>query len=452
MSEELHIPSGLNYGCIQCGESCRMFNEVAVEERSRGKLEAINCAELMAEELRGLPYLVQSPTEKAKQILRRHEGTCVFQTSEGLCGVHKKHGFGQKPQTCQDFPYRFAETPAGTFVGLSFACTAVLQNTGTPLMEQREQLAEHHPRANSVRDCREAVRLTHRHEVSWGAYEALEEDLLAIQRTAAQPFGVRLVAQSMYIDLYASFLRETRDDSIRRRNPALPHDLAGSGRFRADSGVAPDTEVLSMLRRRYLPGDGHRELFRLATRPRSSPALQRAFLGMVIAYRQSLDHKGEKATRLGAITKICRHYLPPLLKLGSVHIEPLKASFEYAEFSRIRYPLEESEALVELMQRYLDHTLFRKDLLGAESVWLGQRFMLMHFALARWYATGRASIGGLGEVDEQCLREAIRFVELHYLTHTRFASLFERFPMLGTIIDAVMRKPSFAASMICPAV
>ncbi|MEO8376387.1 MAG: YkgJ family cysteine cluster protein [Candidatus Sumerlaeota bacterium] len=448
-TEHIHLPAGINYGCIQCGQSCKMFNEVSVEEKSRAKIEEIDYRALMHPDTRELSFLVKSPSTGEKDILRRHCGTCVFQREDGLCGVHAAHGFLQKPQTCQDFPFRYAETPAGAFVGLSFACTAVLQNAGPTVAGQRDALAQNRPRANAVLNFRGDVRLTHRHEISWEAYELLEEDLRRILHGEGEALEMRLIAQTVYIDLYAAFLREVRGDSLQRAHRPLPTDFgSSSGRFPPDCGPATDAKALLATRKKYITRDGGAELFRLAKKMKGSGGLQRAFIGLITAFRQSLDYKGKKPGRFVTTVKIMRHYMTHALKLGRVTLDPLKEAFDYEAFARIPFDLPAGSDVEELLLRFLDHSLFRKDLLGVESVWLGQRLMLMHYALIRWHAVGKAALLGRPRVDVECLREAIRIVELHYLTHTKIVTLFDKIPSLGMILDAIVRKPAFAPSMM----
>ncbi len=450
--DTFHLPEGLRYGCIQCGQSCKMFHGVTVEERSQRRVEEIDFRSLMPESIRNESFLVPSPTIAEKMILRRHEGTCVFQCADGLCGIHKKHGFAQKPQTCQDFPFRYVETPGGIYVGLSHACTAVLQNVGPAMEEQRASIEEAHPRANSVTNLRDTVRLTHRHEITWDAYLALEGDLRTILHAPGQPLGARLVAQAAYLDLYVMFLREVRSDSIHNRERALPKDLGTTGRFSPDSGKVPDLQVLAALRHKYLEDEHIEDLFRLASRMKGSAALQRAFIGLITAFRQSLDTDGARPTRVGTMLKILRHYLSHALKVGRVNLNALGKEFDYTAFARVRIDMDHGPDGADLLLRFLDHSLFRKDLLTVESVWLGQRLSLMHFALVRWHAVGKAALLGRDAVDEECLREAIRALELHYLTHTKIVTLFDRIPSLGMILDAIVRKPTYAPSMVGPVV
>src|SRR5690606_26786650 len=99
-----------------------------------------------------------------------------------------------------EFPFRYVETANGVFVGLSFACTAVLQNAGPPVGEQAAELEAGFAKSKMILHRREPVRLTNRHEISWDAYLLLEEDLQTIIGTTREPIGLRLAAQATYLD------------------------------------------------------------------------------------------------------------------------------------------------------------------------------------------------------------------------------------------------------------
>ncbi len=440
---EFHLPESQNYHCIQCGRSCGMFMEVPIEPRSETRLGDYDLKSIMPEEIREKAPFHVSPIADERRVILRHAGTCAFQCDDGLCGIHKKWGYDTKPQTCRDFPYRFVETPGGVYVGLSYACTAAQENLGPPVTDQLDELKSEYPVANSRRGDENPVRLSNRHEVSWQAYVDLERDLDSVLTIGDYPFAERLVAKSAYLDLYIAFLREIRGDTGGSETK-LPS--SSTGRFAGDSGRSSDVDVLNTLRQRFMASEA-KELFRLAGRTRGSLPLQRAFLGMITAFRQHLYIKGKRPTRIGTAVGISHHYLRHALKLGSIKLDALKSPFQYKALETIRFDPDGDDALHEMIERFFRHMLFRKDLLLEESVWLAQRLNVMHFALIRWHAIGRASLAGRDTVELEDLREAIRDVELQYIFHTTFGKLFEKLPSLGMILDALIRRPVFAASM-----
>lgn len=97
---------------------------------------ALQCSEA------DLPVSFLSPSERkaglagfSRALEKRPDGRCSYLDGSActLQGV-------AKPAMCQLFPYAFIDTPTGTFVGLSFASTGVLHNSGRLLDEQSDQL------------------------------------------------------------------------------------------------------------------------------------------------------------------------------------------------------------------------------------------------------------------------------------------------------------------------
>lgn len=418
-----------------------MFHEIPIEPRSQQRLLELDFEPLMREPFRDRHPIVPSPVDEKRQMLLLEDGHCVFQNDAGLCSIHAEHGEPTKPQTCQDFPFRYVETPAGIFVGLSFACTAVQANSGAPVIDQRVDLERRRPLSNARLDSAEVPALTVRHEISWEACLALEEDLQRILGVTDRPFGLRLVAQSAYLDLLEAFLREVRGDRPLANSPAAKRP----GLFASNTNV-PDVDVLRTLRGRYLDKENGEPLFRLARKFRGNPTIQRAFLGLITAFRQNLYIRAKRPGRFSTAVRVARHYLTHAGRLGRVELEALGKRFDYADFARIEFPESDAECQ-ELLTRYFRHLVFRKDHLLAPNIWLGHRLMLMHYALLRWHATGLAAQRAVERVDLAILREAVGMVERHYVFHTPFGKLFEDFPVLGMILDAIVKKPIFSASM-----
>jgi lysine-N-methylase len=435
------LPPELNYSCTQCGKSCGLFQEIPIEPRSQERLRGIDFRPLMREAHRHEDPIVPSPTSAKRQMLLQREGHCVFQNDAGLCSVHAAHGEPTKPQTCQDFPFRYVETPAGIYVGLSFACTAVQANTGATVTSQRASLEQGRPLSNARHTSAEMPALTSRHEISWEACLMLDEDLLRILGAGDKPFGLRLVAQSAYLDLLEAFLREVRGDRPLTNSPTATRP----GHFAADTNV-DDVEALRVLRAKYLDAEGGEPIFRLARKVQGNPTIQRAFIGLITAFRQNLYVSGNKPGRFSTGVRVARHYLLHAARLGRVDLEALERRFDYSDFVRITFSAADPEC-EELLARYFRHLIFRKDYLLAPNIWLGHRLMLMHYALIRWHAVGLAAKMGRDRVDVEVLREAVGMVERHYVFHTPFGKLFENLPTLGMILDAIVRKPFYSASM-----
>lgn len=107
-----------------------------IEEDVKRLTSALQCSEA------DLPVSFLSPAERkaglvgfSRALEKRPDGRCSY-LDGSACTLQ---GFA-KPAMCQLFPYAFIDTPTGTFVGLSFASTGVLHNSGRLLDEQSDQL------------------------------------------------------------------------------------------------------------------------------------------------------------------------------------------------------------------------------------------------------------------------------------------------------------------------
>ncbi len=113
------------YSCHGCGNCCRDFT-VQLREADLAKLRAQGWEEKLGmpvtAEFRGTTYLRQ-----------RDDGACVFLMDDGLCRIHKDHGFAEKPIACQLFPFVLVPDDVRTHVGISFACQSVRENKGAEL-------------------------------------------------------------------------------------------------------------------------------------------------------------------------------------------------------------------------------------------------------------------------------------------------------------------------------
>ncbi|MBT9583442.1 YkgJ family cysteine cluster protein [bacterium] len=132
----LHFPAQQNYDCVQCGRSCQAGWDIAVEEPIRQKLE-------------GQPLTLRVIQEHGAALVEKKSGwvlnmtpRCGFLEDDLLCGIHRHLGVEAKPNTCRLFPFILSQTPDGTYVGVSYSCTAARQNSGRSLAEHGVDIAQ----------------------------------------------------------------------------------------------------------------------------------------------------------------------------------------------------------------------------------------------------------------------------------------------------------------------
>lgn len=126
------------YACLQCGKSCgdwRIWVEPpAVESLRRHPLS-------LELKVRGETFL-QAAADGWHHLVHDSQGRCHFLQEDLLCGLHATSGWMAKPRACRQFPFFLIQTPDSIQVGLSFRCTAVLQDHGRDWSDHQSDLQQ----------------------------------------------------------------------------------------------------------------------------------------------------------------------------------------------------------------------------------------------------------------------------------------------------------------------
>lgn len=430
---DLHLPEGMNYSCIQCGRGCLDFDEIRVDPATVERLERLEVDHLIRTEQPGAPPVMENRFSPGEHVLNKTGpcGACVFLTEEKLCGLHSAYGIESKPNACRSFPFGFTETPGGVYACVSFACTAVLQNHGDPVREQEREIRETYEFSPAIRKAPDEILLTAHLPLTWEQYLLIEEDLRELLASTETDFPGGLIAQSSYLWLLKKFLMEARESS----------------------GIEPggsawaNEEPLALFRKSMRgKDDGPKwaRLFSIARKRKSSPVNRRIALGYILSFRKVLENR---SGRLGAAAMVVTTYLRHVRGKGIIELPGQDKSVSYRDIQSVRFDPNQPEQR-ELLRRFHDHCLFRKDLLLLEEVTFAHNVMLMAYALIHWYSAALAVLDGRAEIELEDLREGIRTVEEHYLFHSRFTRLFSDHPLLKSIMESMFRRPSFAFAIV----
>lgn len=179
MSEaELLFPRQ-RYTCIQCGQSCGQWRILVEPER----VESLRRHPL-ALELRVAGQDCLEPVRDASPALEgwyqlRYDAQerCYFLRTDKLCAVHADQGWEAKPRPCRQFPFFLNDTPDGVQVGLSFRCTAVLEDQGVDWQQHRGDLQSLYEGAQYPRLGFEPVQLG-AYRLDWQTYKGWEASWL----------------------------------------------------------------------------------------------------------------------------------------------------------------------------------------------------------------------------------------------------------------------------------
>jgi len=199
----LHLPEEINYECTGCGKCCGGWS-VPMTQNDYERISAVDWSEYdssykMQDLFRELKPYESAGSPYGYAIKEGGDGHCPF-LKDNLCFIHSKHGSTFKPSICQLFPYCFNETPSGIYATVSFVSMGVVNNSGKPLVEQRDYLEsklkefktlfpDHHPNWSNLK-------LAVDKPLTWDEYLEIEEEMLKVWGERDKPLDDRFLAIS----------------------------------------------------------------------------------------------------------------------------------------------------------------------------------------------------------------------------------------------------------------
>lgn len=360
------------------------------------------------------------PVEPGRQILLKTGGLCCFLNAEGLCSIHARCGFENKPLPCQQFPFIFSDTPDAIAVGISFACPSAVENKGRLLSEQVEEIRALLDAGAIVHPFPEALELTEDLAINWAEWLLLEHSLLGLLHRQDLSVAEAMVAANVLLGMANAFARQALSEG------------------KADVGQALRFFAQSMEANRY------ERVIQIARRPSGSSKMQRAFLGMLISFRNTLS---VRRGSFNVVATILGSYSRHLMRRGLIRITPFDKPVSYEDFRSIRFPSRQPWA-EEILRRVMIHAIERKDLLRGGDLMRAHGLLVLHQAMIQWYARLVAAHRGHEAVEREDLVEAVSLAERYYGAHSRFYDLFDQYPVLNGIFYSVLRQKNFAHSML----
>ena len=416
----LNVQPGMIYTCQSSAVCCQTFETITVDPTAR---EALTSPELQKQV--GSKTLVSGDPKGGPHLARTPCGDCVMLTRDHLCAIHSILGAHSKPQVCQDFPFRYTETPGGTFVGLSFVCPSVRGKRGDLLSDQIPYIKEHHSRAVSHRETDPAVHLDEHLQLEWAGYLAFESQLIEILSMHSKPLSHRIAALGVLVNLLPRFVLELHPEFLSKGGQQIPLQTL---------------EVIGATLQR----ENYESLFRIVKKPiKGAQRSRRMFLGMFAVFSNRLQQSSGKAS---VVAGVMGRYLLHAIGLGGVRLKPFPVAVTHAELSKAVIP--DAGPAAELITRYLAHSLFRKDLLLGPSVARRLRLILINAALIPWYAAAHAKSGGRQELTTEDFSEAISHVEKYYGFHSQFYDFFQQNAWFDDVVEGFILKPNFPMIMM----
>lgn len=411
----LHLPEGIAYTCHNEGVCCNVFDTIPVDAGVAATLASIDESTLnqTAGNASDSPVAVDNPAAPpAQKIARKACGACSMLTTEKLCAIHALAGEAAKPRVCQDFPWRFVETPDGVYVGLSFVCPSVRANRGTPVTEQSDQLQSRYRVTGSIRATPGAIPLNARVTLTWSEYLEIESTLTDLLSMQTEPLPVRIIACCLIPGFIDQML------AAQKNAPTEPITIS---------------QITAAMH-----AGGYAHILRLAHKQTPPHARsRRMFLGMFTSFANTLHRRGQG--RLSTVAGVVGQYLRHAAGLGQIKLQPVDSTLARAQIDQAVVP--ETGYAAAQIARYLTHCVFRKDLALSGDLTRRVRLLALNAALIPWYAAALA--GGEAPPTDSQWDEAIGHVERLYGFHSAFYRFFEQNKAFSDIVDSFILKPGY---------
>ena len=421
------IPDESNYDCQMCGKCCLDFWDIPIDDESYEQLNKVHWSEYDKRFDRITPFIEVDKKDQKQSLgdegyqysFQMINNKCCFLASNNQCLIHTHLGHNIKSQICKEFPFRFIDTPRGVYLGLSFACSSIIENRGRSLKEQEESLRNIYQKRFYKSSLSEEISLNNKFDINWDIYLEIEKAIFEILDRDFLSIEKRLIAVQVFLNMITMAL-----DKIVQKSEDFKTDLIPS--------------IIESFRKQ-----NYNLIFSVLSKMKGSQLVQRMILGILISFRSGT---AVKRNRFGTLYFLLKCYLKHSFKLGVINIYPINLKIKYSKLKDIKYPTDDS-FFNYVLTRYLKHLMFRKELLAHRDVIEGFNILLLYFALIKWYAIALAASENAREVSRQNLLNAISLVERYYVFHTNFKQIFTYTPVLSHTFENIFNKKIYAPTI-----
>ena len=391
---ELHVPAFVNYECQLCGFCCRQY-DITFSEEEHKKLSKYNWGKLepVLEGKEWCAPLRRQRSPDAYRLRYTSEGGCIFLSPDNKCLMHRHVGELGKTLGCCVYPFTFADTPTGVYVGCRFSCLAVANALGEPLVRATDALRQ---KLSLVRESgllpryADEVVFAGKRTVPWRDYLRLEEALIRILLRDDLSLARRLFMVHKLIEI----LRKAKLENVRGpKFKELVQILAGG--------------LLSEATKQELPCD--------------PGALQRIlFRQFCFIFQRRQGGAYQEMNLAGRLKTRAQNLKRSILfsfGFGTPRLPDFPAPFPIAEVARVRFrPTGPDDELA--LSRFLAAKIFGKQYFGrlffGYPLLPGLVFLLLSAGAVMWYARAYALAQGRNTTEHEDIIEAIRYVDYCY--------------------------------------
>lgn len=420
------ISNSVKYTCIQCGICCRRNWFIGLDDKSYAQLVELDWSDKSPELAdKQLFQLLPKPLLTGEQYTfsRTKDNNCVFLLPNNRCQIHAQFGFDAKAQVCKEFPFHFMETPDGTVIGLSFACTAVQQQNGLPLDNQFDEIDRIYRTHYRKHRIKEPISLYSGIDISWVEYKFIESSLLQILNDPAYPFETSLIAGSILINVCIS-MKEVERLAERENKP-------------------PQETMRGALNK--LQFDRFKHIFDIALKVKKAKKISRGGLAPFISW---IEFVSQKQSRFALLFNFYRNYLKYRSGRGNVSTHFTNGTeINLKELDKIEFDLTQPE-LSEYLRRYFSHVIFRKNLIPAHGIFRGYYTLLAFYGIGKLIAKASAAKQNRSKVELVDLQTAVSTLDTEIILHSQFSRLFSVSPYITLLVDRLYLQPQYPQIII----
>jgi Fe-S-cluster containining protein len=405
LAASLHAPEFVNYACQLCGWCCHQydisFSRADFERLSKldwGRLEPALAGKEWAAPLRDFG------SADAYRLRYGADGACVF-LDGNKCRMHAHVGEFGKTLGCSAYPFTFAATPSGIYVGCRFSCKAMAYGLGEPLARRmgclQKQLALC-VEAGRVPRYGDEVAWDGRRTLLWTDYLALEEALIRVFLRDDLPLARRLFLAHKFVEV----LHQAKLDRVRGPKFREFIEILETG-LRLEAGAEPLPAGANALSRMMF-----RQFCFLFQRRQGGSYREMSLFGKLGARLRTFWTGVQFTFGAGAPPLVAMSGPVSLAKVAALRAQPLDGDAEIA------------------ISRFLAAKLYGKQHFGKlffnYTLLSGLEFLLLSAGAVMWYARARAVARDDSETTLEDVLEAIRYVDFCYGYSAAPALILER--------------------------
>ncbi|MFB3895083.1 MAG: YkgJ family cysteine cluster protein [bacterium] len=420
------ISNAVKYTCIQCGVCCRKNWFIGLDDQSYARLVELDWSDKVPElAAKQLFQLLPKPLLTGEQytFCKIKDTACVFLLPDNRCQIHAQFGFDAKAQVCKEFPFHFMDTPDGTVVGLSFACTAVQQHRGQPVDTQFDEIGRIYQSHYRKHHLKEPITLYSGIDISWSEYKIIESALLQILNDSAYPFETGLIAGSILINVCIS-MKEVEKMAKQENKPAKETMLGALNKLQFDR---------------------FKHIFDIAVKAKTAKKISRGGLAPFISW---MEFVSQKQSRFALLFNFYKNYLKYRSGRGNVSTHFTDGTqINLKELDKIEFDLTQPE-LNKYLRRYFSHVIFRKNLIPAHGVFRGYYTLLAFYGMGKLIAKASAAKHRRTRVELDDLQHAAATLDTEIVLHSQFSRLFTVSPYITLLVDRLYLQPQYPQIII----